>query len=88
VTYEPIATHNFNHGREYAFDNGYGASVIQQPHHTDLHKDLYEVAVLDRNGAIAYDTPITKGASGGVLPFRTSDQVESILDQIAALPTA
>jgi hypothetical protein len=45
----------------YQFPNGYGASVIPfADYHTgDIDPDAVEVAVLDANGELTYDTPIT-----------------------------
>ena len=66
--------------RKYQFGNGYGASVIN-------HKGSYgypnkwELAVLDFDGALCYNTPITDD----VLGHLSEDEVQETLEQIKAL---
>ena len=43
----------------YKFANGWGASVVMFPGSYGFEKGLWELAVLDANGEITYDTPIT-----------------------------
>jgi len=66
----------------YKFDNGYGASLVWGPY---AHGEL-EMAVLtfgsDGSWDLCYDTPITDD----VLGYLSYDEVEPLLDQIAALP--
>jgi hypothetical protein len=63
------------------FDNGYGASIVTGPmFYTSDHRP-YELAVL-HNGKLTYDTPITED----VLGYLVAAEVESTLDEIAALP--
>jgi hypothetical protein len=64
---------------KFKFDNGYGASVINDGYGGE--RGLYELAVLDRDGALTYDTPITRD----VLGFLTADEVGDALAQIEAL---
>ena len=79
--------------RKYTFPNGYAASVIrfkiQLPDGRRLDAGSYtsnnaewEVAVLGPDGHLDYSTPITND----VLPHVHDDNLESVLDQIAALP--
>jgi hypothetical protein len=64
------------------FANGYGASVIIGDHSYGGSDGLYELAVLDKDGSLTYDTPITSD----VLGYLTPKDVTSLLQQIAALP--
>jgi hypothetical protein len=48
----------------YRFDNGYGASVVSGPHTYGGKDGLFEVAVLDKNGGLCYNTPITNDVVG------------------------
>jgi hypothetical protein len=56
--------------------NGYGASVINHPHSAGV-----ELAVVGRDGALNYDTPVT----GDVLGWLTPDLLADALGQVAAL---
>lgn len=46
------------------FDNGYGVSVVMTPYTYGGDKDLYELAVLDSEGSLCYNTPITNDVIG------------------------
>jgi hypothetical protein len=46
------------------FDNGYGVSVIKTPHSYGGKSGLYELAVLDSNEEITYNTPVTSDVLG------------------------
>ena len=48
----------------FKFDNGYGASVVCNAMSYGGSKGLFEVAVLDKNGNIAYNTPIAPDVVG------------------------
>ena len=50
------------------FDNGYGVSVVRGPHSYGGQKGLYELAVLDRDGFITYETPVTSDVIGFLKP--------------------
>jgi hypothetical protein len=65
----------------YKFDNGYGASVVCGRGTYGGENKLFEVAVLDKNGDLCYDTPITSDVMG-YLDFA---DVADILNQIKAL---
>ena len=65
----------------YKFDNGYGASVVCNFGTYGAKAGLFEVAVLDSNGEIAYNTPITNDVIGW-LDFA---DVADILNKIKAL---
>ena len=68
-------------GGEIVFDNGYGASVVCHNYSRGGNKGLYELAVLDKDGELTYDTPITDGVMG----YLTPDDVTEILIQIQDL---
>ena len=62
----------------YRFDNGYGASVIIRPY------GGFEIAVLDKDDSIVYDTPVTDNVR-----FANSfAAVDVILEAIYDLPPA
>jgi hypothetical protein len=63
------------------FENGYGASVIRTTHSYGGHIGLYELAILDNDGKLTYDTPIT----GDVLGFLSPKEVTNYLIQIQDL---
>ena len=65
----------------FQFTNGFGASVICNKHSYGGHKGLFEVAVLNRDGEISYDTPITTDVVG----WLTFGEVESLLKRIENL---
>jgi hypothetical protein len=67
----------------YKFDNGYGASVISAEFSYGGDRGLFEVAVLDSNGAIAYNTPLTNDVVGW-LDFAG---VAELLEEIKNLPS-
>ncbi len=65
----------------YRFDNGYGASVVSHSMSYGGKDGLFEVAVLDNNGEITYNTPIT----GDVVGFLDFQDVADILNKIKSL---
>lgn len=46
------------------FDNGYGVSVIRTKYSYGGKDGLYEIGILDSEGAICYTTPITDDVIG------------------------
>jgi hypothetical protein len=67
--------------KTYTFDNGYGASVICNESSYGGDNGLFELAVLDKNGNICYDTPITSDVIG----YMTHDHVVRVLKDIESL---
>lgn len=65
----------------YKFPNGYGASVICNPYSFGGDEGLWEIAVLDENGHITYETPIT----ADVIGYLNDDEVIEILNKIKEL---
>ena len=68
--------------RIYRFSNGYGASVVRHEHSYGGGQGLFELAVLDSNDELCYDTPITNDVIG----WLTHEQVDELLDKISKLP--
>jgi len=46
------------------FDNGYGVSVIKTPYSYGGSQGKYELAVLDPQGELTYNTPVTNDVLG------------------------
>lgn len=65
----------------YKFDNGYGASVIKHDMSYGGKNGLYELAVLDKDGALCYTTPITEDVVGHL----TMGEVDKLLVEISHL---
>jgi hypothetical protein len=74
----------------FKFPNGYGASVVRFSIMGGLagsygaDRGLWELAVLDDDENLTYETPITDD----VLGYLSDSDVVETLDKIAALPTA
>lgn len=63
------------------FDNGYGASIVRTKYSYGGTSGLYELAVLDQEGELCYNTPITDD----VLGWLKEDDVTEALQRIEAL---
>ncbi len=63
------------------FENGYGASVVKTPMSYGGKNGLYELAVLDSNGDLTYETPVTSDVEG----YLSEDDVTRLLEQIQNL---
>jgi len=63
------------------FDNGYGASVVKSEFSYGGTKGLYELAVLDKDEEIIYNTPVTSDVEG----YLTPEDVTKLLEQIQNL---
>ena len=64
------------------FDNGYGVSVVKGPYTYGGMMGLYELAVLDGDGDVCYDTPITDNVIGFLAP----EDVTRYMIEIQQLP--
>lgn len=64
------------------FQNGYGASVVSGPLFYSNSRTPWEIAVLNPDGSIAYDTSVTNDVCG----YLTDEEANKILAQIEALP--
>jgi hypothetical protein len=62
------------------FENGYGVSVIRHEHSYGGKNGLYELAVLDNDGKLTYDTPVTDGVIGYLSPKEVTDYLIQIQD--------
>jgi hypothetical protein len=90
MKHEPITERQINGGVQkiYRFPNNQGASVIRHSFSYGSEGGLWELAVTLGAGdgpwdwSLDYETPITDDVLGRL----TWEQVESLLDQIAALP--
>jgi len=67
-----------------SFDNGYGASIVKGPMSYGGDRGLYELAVLDSNGELTYDTPVTNDVEG----YLNEEDVTKLLEQIQKLEIA
>ena len=78
-----INTDYINSGvqHRYKFDNNYGASVVKHDFSYGGKDGLWELAVLDSDGALCYHTPITQDVIG----YLAWPNVESILQEIKEL---
>jgi hypothetical protein len=85
MDFKTLKSNSLNGGIQYHFkaDNGYGASIVQHPFSYGSNLGLWELAVIGKDGRICYDTPITSD----VLGHLTEEDVNSTLEQIAALPS-
>jgi hypothetical protein len=62
------------------FENGYGASVIRTEHSYGGSRGLYELAILDNDGKLTYDTPITEDVLGYLSPKEVTNYLIQIQD--------
>ena len=65
----------------YKAENGFGASIVRHEFSYGNHSDLWELAVLDTNNKICYNTHITND----VLGYLSEGDVNNILVQISHL---
>jgi hypothetical protein len=63
------------------FENGYGASIVKHQYSYGGKDGLYELAVIDSEGQITYDTPITNDVIG----YLTEEDVERHVNEIKNL---
>jgi hypothetical protein len=60
------------------FENGYGASVVRHEYSYGGKDGLYEVAVLNSDGELCYDTPVTNDVIGYLRDIDVTDVMEKI----------
>jgi hypothetical protein len=63
------------------FDNGYGVSVVRHPYSYGGDQGLYELAVLDSEGNLTYETEVTNDVIGYLTPEDVTEhmiEVQSI----------
>ncbi len=63
------------------FENGFGVSVVSHTYSYGGKDGLFEVAVLDEDGGLTYDTPVTNDVVGYLNP----DEVTDIMEQVQKL---
>lgn len=63
------------------FDNGYGVSVVSHSYSYGGRDGLYEVAVLDSNDELTYDTPVTNDVIG----YLTEEEVSNVMKEVQEL---
>ncbi len=63
------------------FENGFGVSVVSHTFSYGGKDGLFEIAVLDADGDLTYDTPVTNDVVGYLNP----DEVTEIMEQVQKL---
>jgi len=63
------------------FDNGFGVSVVSHTHSYGGRSGLYEVAVLDKDGLLTYETPVTNDVIG----YLSEEDVTDVMKQVQEL---
>lgn len=63
------------------FDNGHGVSVVSHSYSYGGRDGLYEVAVLDKDGELTYDTPVTNDVIG----YLTEEEVSGVMKEVQSL---
>jgi hypothetical protein len=63
------------------FENGFGASIVKHKYSYGGEKGLYELAVIDSEGQLTYETPITDD----VLGYLSEEDVERYVNEIKNL---
>ena len=60
------------------FENGYGASVVRHEYSYGGKDGLYELAVLNSDGELCYDTPVTNDVIGYLRDIDVTDVMTKI----------
>ena len=60
------------------FEKGFGVSVVQTPYSYGGKMGLYEIAVIDSEGQVVYDTAVADGVVGYLRPEDVTDVMEKI----------
>jgi len=63
------------------FENGFGVSVVSHTYSYGGKDGLFEIAVLDKDGDLTYNTPVTNDVIGYLNP----DEVTEIMEQVQNL---
>ena len=71
-------------GANMMFENGYGVSVVCHSFSYGGNSGLYELAVLDREGNIPYDTPVTDDVLGHLTPEGVTEKMAFV--QVLQIP--
>ena len=60
------------------FDNGFGASIVRHIMSYGGKLGLYELAILDKEGDLTYDTPVTNDVIGYLTPEKVTNYLIKI----------
>ena len=60
------------------FENGFGVSVVSHTYSYGGKDGLFEVAVLDEDGCLTYNTPVTNDVVGYLNPDEVTDIMEEV----------
>ena len=63
------------------FDNGFGVSVVSHSYSYGGRDGLYEIAVLDSDDNLTYDTPVTNDVIG----YLSEEEVSNVMKQVQEL---
>ena len=63
------------------FYNGFGVSVVSHTHSYGGRDGLYEVAVLDKDCVLTYETPVTSDVIG----YLSEEDVTDVMKQVQEL---
>jgi hypothetical protein len=81
-TFKDLEFNSFDHGdgvqAKIMFENGFGASVIKSSFSYGGKNGLYELAVLDTDGEITYETDVTDDVIGFLTPEKVTETMAFI----------
>ena len=63
------------------FENGYGISVVQTPYSYGGKMGLFEIAVIDKDREVVYNTPVAEGVIG----YLREEDVTQAMERIQLL---
>jgi len=63
------------------FENGFGVSVVSHTYSYGGKDGLFEIAVLDKEGNLTYETSVTSDVIG----YLNSDEVTEVMEQVQKL---
>jgi hypothetical protein len=64
------------------FENGYGVSVVSHSYSYGGRDGLFEIAVLDKDGNLTYDTTVTNDVIGHLDPEGVTEIMEQVQELI------
>lgn len=72
------ASYMFGKQAKLQFDNGFGVSVVSHTFSYGGKDGLFEVAVLDKDGKLTYETSVTNDVIGYLEPHEVSEIMEQV----------
>jgi hypothetical protein len=63
------------------FENGYGISVVQTPYSYGGKMGLFEIAIIDKDREVVYNTPVAEGVIG----YLREEDVTQAMERIQLL---